>query len=53
MCVAGDMGMEDMCDCDDDERCVRTGDLGRPECEEGNHTTYTQLCMRLLWLSKC
>ena len=40
VCVAGDIGMEDMYDCNDDERCVRTGDLGCPECEDGNHTTF-------------
>jgi len=30
-------GMMDPCDCDDDERCVVSGELGRRECEEGNH----------------
>ena len=34
--------MIDPCsNCDDDEVCVRSGELGQPECQEGSRILYT------------
>ena len=38
--IVVDPVMDPCSNCEDDEVCVRSGELGQPECQEGSHIMY-------------